>query len=66
MKGTVNVYQKKCEGCGLRAPSFGRPATGKARWCGGCAKGCAGRWTSTGEEEDGGGDVCSEDKVISP
>jgi hypothetical protein len=38
----VNVVSKKCEGCGLKQPSFGLPAEGKRRWCGGCAKGHAG------------------------
>ena len=33
----------KCEGCGIKAPSFGLPGEGKKyRWCGGCAKGQAG------------------------
>jgi hypothetical protein len=35
----VNIGSKKCEGCGLKQPSFGLPAEGKKRWCGGCAKG---------------------------
>jgi hypothetical protein len=34
--GDINT--KKCEDCQLKAPSFGLPAEGKARWCGGCAK----------------------------
>jgi hypothetical protein len=38
----VNVKSKKCEGCGLQRPSFGLPAEGKMRWCGGCAKAHAG------------------------
>jgi hypothetical protein len=33
---------RKCEGCKLKQPSFGLPAEGKARWCGGCAKEHAG------------------------
>ena len=38
--GAVDVASKKCEGCGLKAPSFGLPAEGKKkRWCSGCAKG---------------------------
>ena len=37
----MNV-SKKCEGCGLKVPSLGLPAEGKAQWCGGCAKGQAG------------------------
>jgi LSD1 subclass zinc finger protein len=42
---TVNergAAKKMCEGCQLKAPSFGLPAEGKKRWCGGCAKGHAG------------------------
>ena len=29
---------KKCEGCGLKVPSLGLPAEGKARWCTSCGK----------------------------
>ena len=29
--------RKKCEGCGLKAPSYGLPAEGRRRWCVGCA-----------------------------
>ena len=28
----------KCEDCALKVPSFGLPAEGRTRWCGGCAK----------------------------
>ena len=35
-------HRKKCEDCQLKGPSCGLPAEGKARWCGGCAKGHAG------------------------
>ena len=38
----MNLSTKKCEGCGLKAPSFGLPAEGKKRWCVGCAKRHAG------------------------
>ena len=34
--------KKKCEDCQLKMPSFGLPAHGKKRWCGGCAKAHAG------------------------
>jgi hypothetical protein len=40
--GAVNIMNKKCEGCGLKAPNFGLPSEGKKRWCFGCAKGHAG------------------------
>ena len=34
----MNVYLRKCEGCGLKAPSFGLPSDGKKkRWCADCA-----------------------------
>ena len=37
--GVVNVSAKKCEGCGVKRPSFGLPSEGKkARWCASCAK----------------------------
>ena len=36
--GAVDWSGKKCEGCQLKRPTFGLPAEGKARWCGGCAK----------------------------
>ena len=36
-----DLASKKCEGCQLKHPSFGLPAEGKKRWCGGCAKGHA-------------------------
>ena len=36
------VHKNKCEECELKQPSFGLPAEGKTRWCGGCAKGHAG------------------------
>ena len=29
--------QQKCEGCD-KQPSYGLPAEGKLRWCGGCAE----------------------------
>ena len=35
--GAVDVNSKKCEGCGVKAPSLGLPAEGKKRWCAGCA-----------------------------
>ena len=40
--GAVNIMDKKCEGCGLKVPSFGLPSEGKRRWCAGCAKAHAG------------------------
>ena len=27
--------RKKCEGCGLKQPTFGLPAEGRRRWCSG-------------------------------
>ena len=33
---------KMCEDCSMKQPSFGLPAEGKVRWCGGCAKAHAG------------------------
>jgi hypothetical protein len=36
--GSMDVKHKKCEGCGLKIPSFGLAAEGKRRrWCSGCA-----------------------------
>ena len=36
--GAVNVVSKKCEGCGLKHPSFGLSSdVKKKRWCAGCA-----------------------------
>ena len=40
--GTEDLLSKKCEGCGLKAPTFGLPMEGKKRWCAGCAKGHSG------------------------
>ena len=37
-----NCMASKCEDCALKRPSFGLPAEGKRRWCGGCAKAHAG------------------------
>jgi hypothetical protein len=31
-------YDRKCEDCGLKWPSFGLPVEGKKWWCAGCAK----------------------------
>ena len=36
--GVEDIKNKKCEGCGLKHPSFGLPAEGKKQWCSGCAK----------------------------
>jgi hypothetical protein len=36
--GAVDVSNKKCEDCELKAPRFGLPSEGKKRWCAGCAK----------------------------
>ena len=41
--GAVNLTIQKCEGCRLKAASFGLPGEGKKmRWCSDCAKGQAG------------------------
>ena len=36
--GQLHRNALHCEGCGLKAPSFGLPAEGKVRCCSDCAK----------------------------
>ena len=36
-RGGGNLSNKKCEGCELKAASFGLPTERKKRWCGDCA-----------------------------
>jgi hypothetical protein len=39
----ARMKRRMCEDCDKKQSSFGLPSEGKARWCGGCAKGHAGR-----------------------